>query len=86
MFGGLGAADPDPRVRERHREHDQLGPGHGEQRVGQRERRHPEQRDKQRPAAAACGFRNRDNYWRRVRLHCTRQTRRLSARNPTVPA
>ena len=24
---------------------------------------------------AACGFRNRDNYRRRVRLHCTRQTR-----------
>jgi transposase len=35
---------------------------------------------------AACGFRNRDNYRRRVRLHCTRRTRRLSARNPTVPA
>jgi transposase len=35
---------------------------------------------------AACGFRNRDNYRRRVRLHCTRQTRRLSARNPTLPA
>jgi len=35
---------------------------------------------------AACGFRNRDNYRRRVRLHCTRQTRRLSARNRTVPA
>jgi transposase len=35
---------------------------------------------------AACGFRNRDNYRRRVRLHCTRKTRRLSARNPTVPA
>jgi len=35
---------------------------------------------------SACGFRNRDNYRRRVRLHCTRQTRRLSARNPTVPA
>ena len=35
---------------------------------------------------AACGFRNRDNYRRRVRLHCTRHTRRLSARNPTVPA
>ena len=35
---------------------------------------------------AACGFRNRDNYRRRVRLHCTRQTRRLSARNPTAPA
>ena len=34
----------------------------------------------------ACGFRNRDNYRRRVRLHCTRQTRRLSARKPTVPA
>ena len=26
---------------------------------------------------AACGFRNRENYRRRVRLHCTRQTRRL---------
>ena len=35
---------------------------------------------------AACGFRNRDNYRRRVRLHCTRHTRRLSARDPTVPA
>jgi transposase len=35
---------------------------------------------------AACGFRNRENYRRRVRLHCTRQTRRLSARKPTVPA
>ena len=35
---------------------------------------------------AACGFRNRDNYRRRVRLHCTRHTRRLSARTPTVPA
>jgi hypothetical protein len=35
---------------------------------------------------AACGFRNRDNYRRRVQLHCTRQTRRLSAKNPTVPA
>lgn len=35
---------------------------------------------------AACGFRHRGNYRRRVRLHCTRQTRRLSARNPTVPA
>jgi transposase len=35
---------------------------------------------------AACGFRNRDNYRRRVRLHCTRQTRRLSARKPKVPA
>jgi transposase len=34
---------------------------------------------------AACGFRNRENYRRRVRLHCTRQTRRLSARKPTVP-
>ncbi len=34
---------------------------------------------------AACGFGNRENY-RRVRLHCTRHTRRLSARNPTVPA
>jgi transposase len=35
---------------------------------------------------AACGFRNRENYRRRVRLHCTRRTRRLSARNPKVPA
>ncbi|WP_223199550.1 ISL3 family transposase [Solihabitans fulvus] len=35
---------------------------------------------------AACGFRNRENYRRRVRLHCTRRIRRLSARNPTVPA
>ena len=35
---------------------------------------------------AACGFRNRENYRRRVRLHCTRHTRRLSARNPKVPA
>ncbi len=35
---------------------------------------------------AACGFRNRENYRRRVRLHCTRHTRRLSARNPPVPA
>jgi hypothetical protein len=32
------------------------------------------------------GFRNRDNYRRRVRLHCTRHIRRLSARKPTVPA
>lgn len=35
---------------------------------------------------AACGFRSRENYRRRVRLHCTRRTRRLSARKPTVPA
>jgi transposase len=35
---------------------------------------------------AACGFTNRDNYRRRVRLHCTRQTRRLSARIPTMSA
>ena len=35
---------------------------------------------------AACGFRNGDNYRRRVRLYCTRRIRRLSARNPTVPA
>lgn len=35
---------------------------------------------------AACGFRNRENYRRRVRLHCPRRTRRLSARSPTVPA
>jgi hypothetical protein len=31
-------------------------------------------------------LRNRDNYRRQVRLHCTRHTRRLSARNQTVPA
>ena len=35
---------------------------------------------------AACGFRNRENFRRRVRFHCTRRTRRLSARNATVPA
>jgi transposase len=35
---------------------------------------------------AACGFRNRENYRRRVRLHCTRHTRRLSARKLMVPA
>ena len=35
---------------------------------------------------AACGFRNRENYRRRVRLHCTWRTRRVSARNQTVPA
>jgi transposase len=35
---------------------------------------------------AARGFRNRENYRHRVRLHCTRRTRRLSARKPTVPA
>jgi hypothetical protein len=35
---------------------------------------------------AARGFRNRENYRRRVRLHRTRHTRRLSARKPTVPA
>jgi transposase len=35
---------------------------------------------------ADSGFRNREDYRRRVRLHCTRRTRRLSARNPTVPA
>ncbi|MGH3672505.1 MAG: transposase, partial [Pseudonocardiaceae bacterium] len=35
---------------------------------------------------AACGFKNRANYRRRVRLHCTRRTRRVSARIPTVPA
>ena len=34
---------------------------------------------------AACGFRNRENYRRRVRLHCTRRPRRLSAGKPTVP-
>jgi transposase len=32
---------------------------------------------------AACGFRNRDNYRRRVRLHCTRRSRRMPARNHT---
>ena len=30
---------------------------------------------------AACGFRNRDNHRRRVRLHCTRQARRMPAGN-----
>jgi transposase len=35
---------------------------------------------------AGCGFRNRENYRRRVRLHCTRHTRRMSAGKPTVPA
>ena len=35
---------------------------------------------------AACGFRNRDNYRRRVRLHCTRHTRRMSARTTPMPA
>ncbi|MHA6792285.1 transposase [Pseudonocardia bannensis] len=35
---------------------------------------------------AACGFRNRDNYRRRVRSHCTRRTRRFSARKLTAPA
>jgi transposase len=35
---------------------------------------------------AACGFRNRANYRRRVRLHCTRRSRRMPARNRTVPA
>jgi transposase len=34
----------------------------------------------------ACGFRNRDNYRRRVRLHCTRRSRRMPARNPAAPA
>jgi transposase len=29
----------------------------------------------------ACGFRNRANYRRRVRLHCTRRSRRMPARN-----
>ena len=29
----------------------------------------------------ACGFRNRTNYRRRVRLHCTRRSRRLPAGN-----
>jgi transposase len=33
----------------------------------------------------ACGFRNRANYRRRVRLHCTRRSRRMPARNRTVP-
>jgi len=30
---------------------------------------------------AACGFRSRANYRRRVRLHCTRRSRRMPARN-----
>jgi len=30
---------------------------------------------------SACGFRSRSNYRRRVRLHCTRRSRRLPARN-----
>ena len=34
---------------------------------------------------AACGFRNRDNYRRRVRLHCTRRSRRMPARH-SLPA
>lgn len=33
----------------------------------------------------ACGFRNRANYRRLVRLHCTRRSRRMPARNPTAP-
>jgi transposase len=33
----------------------------------------------------ACGFRNRDNYRRRVRLHCTRRSRRMPARQ-SLPA
>jgi transposase len=33
---------------------------------------------------SACGFRNRTNYRRRVRLHCTRRSRRMPARN-TAP-
>jgi transposase len=32
----------------------------------------------------ACGFRTRMNYRRRVRLHCTRQSRRMRARNLTL--
>lgn len=35
---------------------------------------------------AACGFRSRANYRRRVRLHCTRRSRRAPARNRTAPA
>lgn len=35
---------------------------------------------------AACGFRNRGIYRRRVRLHFARRTRRMSARNTAVPA
>lgn len=35
---------------------------------------------------SACGFRNRANYRRRVRLHCTRHSRRMPARKPAVPA
>ena len=33
----------------------------------------------------ACGFTNRDNYRRRVRLHCTRRSRRMPARH-SLPA
>jgi transposase len=35
---------------------------------------------------SACGFRNRANYRRRVRLHCTRHSRRMLARNRPMPA
>lgn len=35
---------------------------------------------------SACGFRNRTNYRRRVRLHCTRNSRRMPARNRPMPA
>lgn len=34
----------------------------------------------------ACGFRNPDNHRRRVRFHCTRQSRRVPARTAAVPA
>jgi transposase len=35
---------------------------------------------------ADSGFRNRANYRRRVRLHCTRRSRRMPARNRALPA
>lgn len=35
---------------------------------------------------AAAGFRNLDNYRDRVRLHCTRHHRRVSARTRALPA
>ena len=35
---------------------------------------------------AACGFRNKQNYRIRVRLHCTRNNTRMPARSGPVPA
>jgi hypothetical protein len=35
---------------------------------------------------AACGFRNKQNYRIRVRLHCTRNNIRMEARRGAVPA